>query len=223
MKIFQKVISIILTISLPFLIILSVIRLVLTPVFLEVEYRTPGFPPDQFGFSREDRLIWSKVSLNYLVNDAGIEFLNSQKLPGGEPLYNSRELLHMQDVKILTKAAIAIWYGLGVIFILATVWSLRNRSRKGFWHVIKNGGWLTIGFVFLVLIGVMMSFDALFTGFHRIFFKGDTWLFLYSDTLIRLFPERFWQDVFLVIGGLSVGLALLAIIVSRKFIVKSEK
>jgi hypothetical protein len=27
--------------------------------------------------------------------------------------------------------------------------------------------------------------------FHQIFFSAGTWMFLYSDTLIRLFPERF--------------------------------
>jgi uncharacterized membrane protein len=48
-----------------------------------------------------------------------------------------------------------------------------------------------------------------------LFFTGDSWLFLYSDTLIRLFPMRFWQDAFLfagaldVLGGLALGLGLL--------------
>ena len=68
-----------------------------------------------------------------------------------------------------------------------------------------------------------MSFDALFTEFHRIFFEGDTWLFLYSDSLIRLFPERFWQDVFLAIGGLCIGMALLVIFLSRKYLPKDVK
>jgi uncharacterized membrane protein len=43
-----------------------------------------------------------------------------------------------------------------------------------------------------------------------LFFSGDTWLFAYSDTLIRLFPIRFWEDCFIYIGGFSliVGLVL---------------
>jgi len=54
-----------------------------------------------------------------------------------------------------------------------------------------------------------MSF---FVGFHALFFEGDSWLFLYSDTLIRLFPLRFWQDAFLAAaiialgGGIGLGL-----------------
>ena len=33
-------------------------------------------------------------------------------------------------------------------------------------------------------------------------------MFAYSDTLIRLFPIRFWEDAFLWAGVISVGGAL---------------
>ncbi len=47
--------------------------------------------------------------------------------------------------------------------------------------------------------------------FHGLFFNGNTWLFAYSDTLIRLFPIRFWEDTFLtsafivLAGGAGIG------------------
>jgi len=53
-----------------------------------------------------------------------------------------------------------------------------------------------------------------FVAFHEVFFDPGTWVFRYSDTLIRLFPERFWRDAFLAIaalslvGGLAVALGL---------------
>jgi uncharacterized membrane protein len=58
------------------------------------------------------------------------------------------------------------------------------------------------------MIGVIVAFTLLAFGFffiffHEIFFKEGTWMFYYSDTLIRLFPERFWRDTFLMVGGLS--------------------
>jgi len=59
----------------------------------------------------------------------------------------------------------------------------------------------------LLLAGIAASFSFLFVGFHRLFFEGDTWLFLYSDTLIRLFPERFWLTAFVGIGAGTVLLA----------------
>ena len=48
---------------------------------------------------------------------------------------------------------------------------------------------------------------------HRLFFEGSTWIFPRSDTLIRLFPNRFWIDIgatlvgLLVIDALAVGVA----------------
>jgi len=57
---------------------------------------------------------------------------------------------------------------------------------------------------------VLVSFGVIFVAFHNVFFEPGTWTFFYSDTLIRLFPERFWRDVFLMVGALSLagGLAL---------------
>ncbi len=48
-------------------------------------------------------------------------------------------------------------------------------------------------------------FWKFFTLFHQVFFEGDSWLFLYSDTLIRLFPIRFWQDAVLAAAVISLG------------------
>jgi len=40
----------------PIIIILGVVRLVLSPMFLKIEYRMPNFPEDEFGFTIQDRL-----------------------------------------------------------------------------------------------------------------------------------------------------------------------
>jgi len=223
MKFIKKVIYFLLIISLPLLIVITSIRLVLTPLFLEVEYRLPGFPADDFGFTFQERLDWAKISSNYLVNNSGIEYLGNQKLANGQPLYDERELSHMKDVKDLTQSVLLVWYLLIVLFALAILFFWNNGALPEFWKAISLGGWVTIGLVMLVIMGVWLDFEALFTGFHRIFFKGDTWLFLYSNTLIRLFPERFWQDVFLFIGGFSLLFSILAGFFGRKFAQTQEQ
>jgi integral membrane protein (TIGR01906 family) len=53
-----------------------------------------------------------------------------------------------------------------------------------------------------------VAFWQFFTLFHELFFKGNSWLFENSDTLIRLFPLQFWQDAFLWVGIIAVGGAL---------------
>ena len=68
-----------------------------------------------------------------------------------------------------------------------------------------------------VILGmVAVSFNALFTAFHRLFFQGNTWLFLYSDTLIRLFPIPFWRDAFILVGFFTILGAVLLILLGNK-------
>lgn len=74
---------------------------------------------------------------------------------------------------------------------------------------------ITIGVIVVVGIAINPNvFWNFFAWFHSLFFTGDSWLFLFSDTLIRLFPLRFWQDAFLFAaiialgGGVALGLGL---------------
>ncbi len=43
------------------------------------------------------------------------------------------------------------------------------------------------------------------------FFSGDSWRFAETDTLRRLFPDRFWSDTAIALGVL-VGVQALAIV-----------
>lgn len=197
------------TFLVPFLIIMTSIRLLLTPLFLEIEYHLPGFPSDPYGFTTEDRLKWSKISLNYLIKNVDPAYLENYSLDASTPLYNVREIGHMLDVKILIKQMLVVWYAILAIIIGAGFLAWPTGWLPEYWKAISRGGWWTIGLIVTILIGVAIGFNAIFTGFHRIFFEGDTWLFAYTDTLIRLFPIRFWSDAFIFIGVLS-GIAALS-------------
>lgn len=215
MRTLQKVLSWFVTFLLPVALTFLGVRLLLTHTFPEIEYRTPGFPTDEYGFTLQDRLQWSGISIDYLLNDADISFLSDLTFPDGAPLFNGRELSHMQDVKNVVQPV--LWVGYGVWFL---VLGLGLWARFGGWwpeyvRGIWCGGWLTVGLVAVIGIFAGISFWQFFTVFHELFFTGDSWQFLYSDTLIRLFPMRFWQDAFLfagaldVLGGLALGLGLL--------------
>ena len=65
-----------------------------------------------------------------------------------------------------------------------------------------------IGLVIAIGLFGAIAFWQLFTLFHALFFQGDSWQFLFSDTLIRLFPIQFWQDAFIWAGVISIGGAL---------------
>jgi len=206
----------------PFLLLMGAIRILLNNFFLDYEYNLPNFPADPYGFTTQDRLYWGKISLNYLVNDKGIEYLGDLKFSDGKSFYNERELNHMLDVKNLIQATLKIWY-VGLIVLAALwIWSWRKKWQSDFWRGISRGGFVTIGLIIAVLIGVFLNFDALFRGFHAIFFTGDTWLFYTSDSLIRLFPEKLWSDAFLFMGIFSLTGAIVLGILGLRYSQKKE-
>jgi integral membrane protein (TIGR01906 family) len=194
----------------PVVLILTSVRLLLTPAFVQVEYRTPNFPPDPYGFTQEDRLFWSMIALDYLLNDEGISYLEELQFEDGSAVYNARELKHMVDVKNAVQSALIVWYiSLGGIFLLG-VWAYFGGWLTGYKGGLRRGGWITVALIAVTMIAVLIAFSVFFVFFHEVLFDPGTWVFRFSDTLIRLFPERFWRDTFIAIGLLSLagGLAL---------------
>lgn len=220
MKTLKKVFQALVTISTPFIFLMFAVRVMLTPLFLQVEYNLPGFPADPYGFTREQRINFSKISVDYLINNEGIEFLQNQKIDEGTPLYNARELSHMLDVKVLVKNMLTAWLVLLLIWLLLLVWAWRGKWFLDFLLAVSNGGWLTLGIILFLLTAVLVDFDGLFTAFHHLFFEGDTWLFYYSDSLIRLFPMRFWRDAFILTGGITILLALISALSRKRLLIK---
>jgi len=200
MKWIARLLSWLISLSVPYLLIMVAVRLLISPFFLQFEYNRPGFPPDTYGFTLEDRLKWGNLSVQYLLNDADLSFLGDLKLEDGSPLYNERELSHMLDVKVLIQRTLRIFYLSLALIVGLGLWAWRTKWLEDYWNGLSRGGWLTVGLIVGILLLVLVSFRELFTVFHRIFFTGDTWIFLYSDSLIRLFPLQFWQDAFVLMG-----------------------
>jgi integral membrane protein (TIGR01906 family) len=213
----EVVLHVILTAALPILLILINARLMMSNAYLRWEYNRPNFPPDPYGFTREDRLTYAPLALAYLFNDAGIEFLAEQTFPDGSPLYSERALSHMDDVKAVTQGLIRFGLGLLAVYTLsAALMAASPPARPVLFRAVFWGSLLTIALILLGLAVTASSFDWLFTQFHALFFVGDSWIFPTSDTLIRLFPEQFWIDAFvLVFGGSLLEAFILAVLTFR--------
>jgi integral membrane protein (TIGR01906 family) len=214
---FTRILSWLTAIIVPFFLLMTAIRVLFTPLYPQIVYRLPGFPQDTFGFSFADRLHWSRISIEYLLNNSGIDFLANQQFADGQPLYNERELSHMLDVKVVFQKMVVAWVILLVVLAALGLWAWRGKWLPAFLTGLGSGGKLTIAIVIFILAAVAISFNALFTGFHKIFFSGNSWLFLYSDSLIRLFPLPFWEIAFILVGVLTLAGAVLLIWVERKF------
>lgn len=195
----------IVTLLVPLALVLTGMRLMFSPFYLQYEYNAPGFPADRYGFTTQDRLYWAPIAEEYLLNNKGIEFLGDLRFENGQAVYNERELKHMVDVKKTVQAALLAWMVSLVGLALLGVLAWRGGWLDDFFGGLSRGGWLTIVFLVSVLAFVFFGFDVFFVAFHNVFFEPGTWMFYWSDTLIRLFPERFWRDIFILIGTFSIG------------------
>ncbi|MDP1714070.1 MAG: TIGR01906 family membrane protein [Anaerolineales bacterium] len=188
------------------------LRILLTPVYFTIEYNMPYFPADEYGFTKADRLQWAPFAVEYLVNSADISYLGDLNFEDGSPLYGQRELNHMKDVKNVVQGSLRVWYSSLAILILLAIFASRGSWIPDYINGLRRGGMWMIGLSaslgFIAGAGILLNPDifwAFFSGFHTLFFAGNSWLFYYSDTLIRLFPIRFWQDAFLWAAVLSLG------------------
>jgi integral membrane protein (TIGR01906 family) len=187
-----------------------VLRLMVTPALVRWEYARADFPPDPYGLSPAQRIQLAEACLDYL-SGAGIERLAGISL-GDRPAFTPRELAHMEDVKRVLWGLWGAGAAAGLLILGGTVAlavSLHARRRAPL--ALLGGGLLTMGLVAAVGLLMLLGWDTFFTGFHQILFSPGSWTFSYSDTLLRLYPERFWMDMGgVLVGGLLAGALLIA-------------
>ncbi len=215
---------IIIAVTLPLVLVVTNVRLMLTPLYINWEYNLKDFPPDMYGFTKEDRLKYAAIALDYLNNSAGIEFLGNLTIPdnqianadSGNRMYNDRELKHMVDVKKVMQGVMMAWMISGALLV-GSMLALASGpdTRPTLRSALLIGAGITVGLLVALVTTLSLSFDTFFVQFHHVFFEGDSWLFRWTDTLIRLFPVKFWSDIFMIVGGgallegLAVGAAAL--------------
>jgi integral membrane protein (TIGR01906 family) len=203
MKLFS-VVSWIITILVPVSLVLIGVRLMMSSAFLQIDYNMPGFPNDRYGFTKADRLYWAQFAVDYLINREGISYLGDLHFENGDPLYNDRELMHMIDVKNVVKPALLVMYASLLILLGCGIWAWRTGWWSDYQFSVGRGGWLTVFLFAAMIFFVSIGFNTFFVSFHNVFFQPGTWTFYYSDTLIRLFPERFWLNTFIFVGAFSI-------------------
>jgi integral membrane protein (TIGR01906 family) len=197
-------------------------RTALSPFFVNLEYKLPNFPPDTYGFTTDERLVWADYSIRYLLGKVSEEEFSTIQFLDGAPLFNEREISHMIDVRDLTLIMLAIWRILFGFFTIVLFIGWKNNWQRAFLRALEDGAKATLAIIVGILIYVLINFNQLFTLFHQIFFEGDSWLFYLSDTLIRLFPIKFWQDLFIYIGSFCILTSSILIIFGRSVDKKTE-
>jgi integral membrane protein (TIGR01906 family) len=229
----------IIVILIPFFLAFVTITALVSPFYPRFEYAKASFPPDLEGLSLEwqarlaeryqvplEAVAWTQlqrrdlalVAVDYLMRwdsaENTIFLLEDQRIPGSESaLYNQDEIDHMIDVKRLTDAIRIGAIVLGVVIAAGAVVIGRSGGRAALAQTVWRGGLSTGIILAVVALFVLLAWETFFVQFHELLFPPGSWTFLYTDSLIRLFPEKFWFDfgVLVTVGTLVEGL-LLAVI-----------
>jgi integral membrane protein (TIGR01906 family) len=213
-----RILQLLLTLAAPALLALTAVRLVtLGTWFIDFEYGRSDFPEDRYGFTQAQRREYANYAMRYIRDNLGTAYLGERTLPDGDPMFTERELSHMQDVQAVTQAAFVVHAALLVFAAAAGVYLARCPQRRpalrraAYW-----GGMLTLALIVSLIVVGVLSWDLFFDTFHAIFFESGTWRFHASDTLLRLFPQQFWFDAALAVGGLTAAGALGLVVAGRR-------
>lgn len=196
------------------------IALFTLPVAFSVRYATTSAAWWERGFERYDAprrtgLHPAEVSRigdetrTYLTNDE--DRLTVQL--DGEPFFSEREVLHMIDVKLLMARTFdAGWAALGYIlaFVAFVIWRKRRQSGPALARSALTACGLVTTVVVVLAVVAVAGFDDAFRQFHLLFFTNDLWQLSSRDRLIQLFPQRFFFDTTLLIGGTALALMVAA-------------
>ena len=188
------------------------------PVAFTVRYATTSASWWERGFERydatrrtglpqEEVLRIAQETRDYLTNDDERLDVNVD----GAPFYSEREILHMIDVKrLMARTFDAGWAALGYIvaFVALVIWRHRRRAAQ----VLARSTLSACGVVALLVVALgvigIAGFDAAFRQFHLIFFTNDLWQLSSRDGLIQLFPQRFFFDTTMLIGGVTLAVVV---------------
>lgn len=121
------------------------------------------------------------------------------------PYFTTDEKSHLYDVKKLSTLALISW-GLLSILLLGLFKFYGTQVRFIFYSSIK-----ILVFIFITGgITALFWWESLFVLFHQVFFPQGNWSFPENSMLITLYPKQFWQIAAMMIGILSIVLALLS-------------
>lgn len=99
--------------------------------------------------------------------------------------------------------------------VLLSFLSVKIRGKDAALKTLKIDAILAI--IIFIALGLLMvlSFDALFTNMHKLFFKDGTWTFAYDSLLICMYPQNFWIGMGIIWCSISALISIILIIVTN--------
>lgn len=218
----NRILKTLLILLIPIILILGSARLLATDAYLAFEYDKASFPSDSYGFTPQQRFILASTNIHYVRAHLPNDELSKQTL-NGVSVYNEREVTHMADVKAVFQVVLRVWQVAFILLLLIGIVFWQNGERKALASALQSGGLLTSGIILTIALLAVFAWQTWFDLFHRFLFVPGSWLFSYSDTLIRLFPVKFWFDATLTISLLSFVGGVLIALIARLWRIAIEK
>jgi len=193
-----NLLALVITLSIPVVLILTNVFIFMTPEWLAYQYSKPDFPPS-VRFTPAERYHFASESIEYVRGNRTLEQFKALGV------YDEREIKHMIDVRELVDRVKIVLPLTALLLVGALVTLAREKTHRALAaRSVLNGAILTVGIFVVLGLFAAVGFQTFFTLFHRVFFEGDSWLFNYTDSLIQFYPLPFWFETSLALIGLTV-------------------
>jgi integral membrane protein (TIGR01906 family) len=203
------VLALAIAVSVTPILVVNAFRVLATGTFVRFELGRDDFPADAYGLTTDQRQALALAGLRSIQpGSEGIALLERARLPNGTRAFGLRELTHMRDVRRLFGIALRAQLIALVVIGALGLGLARTRLRAVVPLGLLAGALGTLAIAALAVPAILLGFDGFFVRFHEVFFSGSSWRFNNADTLIRIYPERFWQDVSRLAAAIAVGQAL---------------
>lgn len=212
--------------ALIFSMILDSVDAVGTDAELYYELQMEAGVLDRAGISEEDLQRVDGALAEYLKGDAAALDFEIEVFGQMQPVFNEKEMLHMEDCRqlfLLLRRVLVSLDTLAVSGIVIGIWCLRDRKK------IRLASRLSPLAIILPLglfaAWAVADFNAAFTFFHEVLFTNDLWLLNWNtDLLIRLCPTSMFMAMGVRIGVYSlVWTALILAVTTILTRVKKER
>jgi len=135
------------------------------------------------------------------------------QLKNGTEYFNSNEISHLDDVRILLRNIFIVFY-VCLFLLFATLIALIDRNLAVFFKNISTVAVISSSVMLFILIMLYFfgnNFISLFENFHYVFFPQGNWAFPEGSLIITIFPFGFFYDFFfrLLLSSLLISIILL--------------
>ena len=172
---------------------------------------------DDLGMTMEDTMHVTREMMAYLRGDRDVLSVETTVEGRQQDFFNEQDRFHMAEVRDLFIGGLDLRLGAcaaAVLCILILIF-LRADWRK----IVPRSYWIVLAVIGVLLAvfaaAAVIDFNAVFVGFHHIFFDIDLWLFDPAEAyMIRMLPAGLFADMVVRIGVLFAGGMIVLFILS---------